>query len=169
MQIRQCESIPKDGNASQNAGAKSKIGVAIIPVQALSVALYLTCLVNKAVEQNQSVGPIEIATYSHIRWGHPMAGLPYPTDHSTVMAVLEGARRKLAKPVQPKEPLTEAALKTICEHYNTNSASGSRVFFALVRYLVSNCQISSLPINSCLIQYLNVRMINIGRGTFQFF
>ena len=113
--------------------AKSKIGVPTIPAQPLSVALYLTCLVNKAVEQNQSVGPIETAAYS-IRCGHRTAGLPYPTDHSTVMAVLEGARRKLAKAVQPKEPLTEAALKTICEHYNTNSASleVTRFLFLLI-------------------------------------
>ena len=91
--------------------AKSKIGVPTIPAQPLSVALYPTCLVNKAVEQNQSVGPIETAAYSHIRWGHPMAGLPYPTDHSTVMAVLEAAKRKLAKPVPTKRTIDRSSIE----------------------------------------------------------
>ena len=142
----------------------------VIPAQPLSAALYLTCLVNKAVEQNQSVGPIETAAYS-IRWGHCMA---YPTNHSTVMAVLEGARRKLAKPVQPKEPLTEVALKSICENYNTNSASLEVTRFLLMLILIIGYSglfriseilgiKSSIPIHSCQFQYLNV-----GKGKFQF-
>ena len=61
--------------------ANSKTGVTVIPAQPISVALYLTHLVNRATSQNESVGGVETAAYI-IRWGHRMAGLPSPTDHS---------------------------------------------------------------------------------------
>ena len=47
-------------------------------------------------------------------------------------AVLEGARRKLARPVRPKEPLSEEALHNICEQYNNNSASLEIVRFLFI-------------------------------------
>ena len=96
--------------------ANSKIGVPVIPAQPLSAALYLTHSVNRATSQNHSVEAVQTAVYN-IRWGYRMAGLPSPSDHSTVTAtaVLEGARRKLARSVRPKEPLSEEALHNICE------------------------------------------------------
>ena len=111
--------------------AKSKIGAPLIPAQPLSVALYLTHLVNRATFQNQSIRAVETAVYS-IRWGHRMAGLPSPTNHSTVTGVLEGARWKLAKPVRPKEPLSEEALHNICEQYNNNNATLEIVRFLFI-------------------------------------
>ena len=44
-------------------------------------------------------------------------------DHPIVTSSAEGARRRLARPVQPKEPISEHMLLEIAERYNTPSAS----------------------------------------------
>ena len=55
--------------------------------------------------------------------GHKIAGLASPVDHPVVTSAAEGSRRRLARPVQPKEPISEQMLLEIAEHYNKPSAS----------------------------------------------
>ena len=113
------------------AWASSKVGVSVIPAQPLTVSLYLAHLVRESRSNNQSASAVETAVYS-IRWAHNMAGLPTPTDHSTVKAVLQGARRELSRPVRPKEPLSEQSLNHLADYYNKDSASLEVVRFLFI-------------------------------------
>jgi len=81
----------------------------VIPLQ---VALYLMELVNLAVREGYSVSVIESASYS-IHWGHHLAWMESPTGHPLVRGVVEGARRKLARPVKPKQPLSHDVIANI--------------------------------------------------------
>ena len=45
-----------------------------------------------------------------------------PTGHPHVKSSLEGARRKLARPVQPKEPLSVDTVARIADYYISSSA-----------------------------------------------
>ena len=85
------------------AWAHSKLGVPVLPAVPLQVALYLTELVERAELEGHSASVIESASYS-IRWGHRLAGMDSPTIHPLVRGVVKGARRRLARPVQPKQP-----------------------------------------------------------------
>jgi len=79
---------------------------------------------------------IESASYS-IRWGHRLAGMDSPTIHPLVKGVVEGARRRLARPVQPKQPLKHDAIAEITLSLNSASASLAHIrflFILLVRY-----------------------------------
>ena len=92
--------------------AQSKLGVRFLPAVPLQVALYLTELVERAVHEGHSASVIESDSYS-IRWGHHLAGMDSPTIHPLVKGVVEGARRKLARPVQPKQPLKHDSIADI--------------------------------------------------------
>ena len=75
--------------------------VSSFPAQPLHVALYFKDLLKTA----KSIAPIAAAQYG-IRWAHHVAGVQSaPTDHTMVQSTMEGCRRLLAKPVQPKDPL----------------------------------------------------------------
>ena len=100
------------------------------------MALYLTELVHRTVLEGHSASVIESASYS-IHWGHCLARKDFPTIHPLVKGVVEGARRKLARPVQPKQPLKHDAIAKIT--LSLGSASASLVdirflFILLVRY-----------------------------------
>ena len=86
------------------------------------MALYLTGLVESAVLEGHSASVIESASYS-IRWGHRLAGMDSPTVHPLVKDVVEGARRKLARPVQPKQPLKHDCNAEITLSLGSASAS----------------------------------------------
>ncbi|CAH3108317.1 unnamed protein product, partial [Porites lobata] len=83
---------------------QSKQGVSFMPAHPLCIALYLLELTEDALQKNSGCSAIDSALYG-IRWAHKIAGLASPTEHPTVIAAAEGARRKLSKPVQPKQPL----------------------------------------------------------------
>ena len=84
-----------------------------LPAVPLQVALYLTELVERAVLEGHSASLIESASYS-IRWGHRLAGMDSPTVHPLVVkGVVEGARRRLARPVQPEQPLKHDCIAEI--------------------------------------------------------
>ena len=85
------------------AWAHSKLRVPVLPAVPLQVALYLTELVERVLLKGHSASVIESASYS-IRWGHRLAGMDSPTIHPLVRGVVKGARRRLARPVQPKQP-----------------------------------------------------------------
>ena len=72
----------------------------MLPAIPLQVALYLTGLVDRAIQQGHSVSVI---TYI-IRWGHQLANFEPPKEHPLLMDVAESARRKVARPVQSKQP-----------------------------------------------------------------
>lgn len=58
-----------------------------------------------------------------IKWGHSLARIAEcPTSHPHVKSSLEGARRKLARPVQPKEPLSIDMVFRIADHYISSSS-----------------------------------------------
>ena len=75
-------------------------------------SLKLTELVERAALEGHSASVVESASYS-IRWGHRLAGLESPTIHLLVNDVVEGARRKLARPVRPKQLLTHDSIADI--------------------------------------------------------
>ena len=80
--------------------AQSKLGVPVLPSVPLQVALYLAELLERVVLKGHSAYAIESASWS-IRWGHRLAGMDSPTIYPLVKGVVEGARRRLARPVQP--------------------------------------------------------------------
>lgn len=95
------------------------------------MALYLTELVGHAVRNGHSVSVTESAAYS-IQWGHRLAGLDSPTVHPLVKGVVEGARRKLARPVRPKQPLAHDTIASITLSLNSASASLADLRFLFI-------------------------------------
>ena len=111
--------------------AQSKLGVPVLPAVPLQVALYLTELVERTVLESHSASVIESASYS-IRWGHRLAGIDSPTKHPLVKGVVEGARRKLARPVQPKQPLKHDSIAEITLTLGSASASLADIRFLFI-------------------------------------
>ena len=68
-------------------------------------AKYLQHFVSKG-----SRSAVEEAVHA-VSWVHQIAGLQNSSDHPTVHAVMDGARRLLAAPKQKKEPITVEDLK----------------------------------------------------------
>ena len=99
-----------------------------MPAHPLCIALYLLQLTEDAFQKNIGCSAIYSALYG-IRWAHKIAGLESPTEHPTVIAAAEGARRKLSKPVQPKQPLD---LVKVAQYYNTALASLAGIRFLFV-------------------------------------
>ena len=109
--------------------AQSKQAIPIMPACPLHIALYLLELTEDALQKNIGGSAIDSALYG-IRWAHKVAGLESPTQHPTVVAAAEGAKRKLSRPVQPKQPLALDTVVKIAQSYNTASAS-----LAVIRFL----------------------------------
>lgn len=81
----------------------------IFPVNPFHLSLYLAFL----AKTNCTVGSVTDAFYS-IKWAHDMAGLPSPTDQSSLVKnVFEGAKRTLSHPVKKKEPMTASVLQSV--------------------------------------------------------
>ena len=98
--------------------------------RSLCIAMYLLELSEGALQKNTGCSAIDSALYG-IRWAHKMAGLESPTEHPTVIVAAEGARRKLSRPVQPKQPLDlQTVVKVAQYNYNTSLAS-----LAVIRFL----------------------------------
>ena len=96
--------------------ATSKIGVPVIPAKPLHVALFVSELHKASVANNTGFSTIQSVIYS-IKWAHNLAGIEdCPTGHRLVKSSLEGARRILARPVQPKKPLQLDTVEKIAEH-----------------------------------------------------
>ena len=85
----------------------------------------------RAVLQGLSASVTESASYS-LRWGHRLAGMESPTIHPLVKGVIEGARRKLARPNQPKQPLTHDSIADITLSLNSVSASLKDIRFSFI-------------------------------------
>ncbi len=72
-----------------------------IPAEPLDISLYLIHLSHSA----NSPAPLTKAL-SAIAWAHKLAGVDDPTKSSVVTFAYEGLKRKLAKPISKKEPIT---------------------------------------------------------------
>ena len=104
-----------------------------MPACPLYIALYLLELTEDALQKNIGGSAIDSALYG-IRWAHKLAGLESPTQHPTVVAAAEGAKRKLSRPVQPKQPLALDTVVKIAQSYNIAFASLAviRILFELL-------------------------------------
>lgn len=119
----------KSGWLRWRGWASSKIGVPVIPAKPLHIALFITELTNVCLANNTGVSPIKAVVYG-IKWAHSMAGLEIcPVNHPLVKSSLEGAKTKLARPVNPKEPLSVDTLQEIAECYVASN------FLATLRFL----------------------------------
>ena len=77
-------------------------------------------LTNNCLTNDMGVSFVEAVVYS-IKWAHSMAGLvSCPVSHPLVKSALEGAKRKLALPVRPKEPLSVDTVKAIANFYSSD-------------------------------------------------
>ena len=109
--------------------ADSMIGVSVIPAKPLHIALFISELTAVSISNNTGISPIESVVYG-IKWGHSLAGIvECPTGYPLVKSSLEGARRKLARPVQPNEPLSVDTVLRIAEYYI------SSISLAVIRFL----------------------------------
>ena len=113
--------------------APSKISVPVIPAKPLHIALFISELAKRSPENNIGVSSIESVVYT-IKWGHAMAGIEAcPVSHPLVKFALEGAKRRLARPVQPKEPLLVSTVQAIATHFASSaSLSDLRFLFILL-------------------------------------
>ena len=81
---------------------------------------FITELTNNCLASNMGVSSVEAVVYG-IKWAHSMAGLvSCPVSHPLVKSALEGAKRKLALPVRPKEPLSVDTVKAIANFYSSD-------------------------------------------------
>ena len=95
-------------------------GVSVIPAKPLHFAFFVTELTNNYLAINMGVSSVEAVVYG-IKWAHSMAGLvSCPVSHPLVKSALEGAKRKLALPVCPKEPLSVDTVKAIANFYSSD-------------------------------------------------
>ena len=123
----------KSGWLRWRGWASSKIGFPVLPAKPLHIALFITELTNVCLANNTGVSPIETVVYG-IKWAHSMAGLEIcPVNNPLVKSSLEGAKRKLARPVRPKEPLSVDTVQAIAEFYvSSNSLATLRFLFILL-------------------------------------
>ena len=102
--------------------AAPKTGVPVISAKPLHVALFISELTVISVSNNTGISSIESVLYG-VKWAHSLAGrVECPTSHPLVKSSLEGAGRKLACPVQPKEPLSVDTVCRIADHYISSSS-----------------------------------------------
>lgn len=87
-------------------------GGSALPASPVHIALYLTEL----IDSKSSFNVISATVYS-IKWMHSLKGLTDPTDNSFVLNMLESAKRTLSRPVCKKEPLTNEAIRELCQHH----------------------------------------------------
>ena len=113
--------------------ALSKFGVPVILAKPLHIALLISELAKRSSKNNISVSSIESVIYA-IKWGHAMAGIEAcPVTHPLVKFPLEGAKRRLARPVQPKEPLSVSTVQAIAMHFASSTLlSDLRLLFILL-------------------------------------
>ena len=98
----------------------------VLPAKAFHAALYLASVIQTA----ESASPVIKAFYS-IKWFHDMFDLVSPTTSSLVLNILESAKRRLARPVRKKEPITTELLTTMFQSlYVAGNAKNQRTICA---------------------------------------
>ena len=147
--------------------ARSKVSVAVFPAHPLHMSLYLTHLCREAEGKGTSAAVLESTMYSN-RWAHQLAGLDAcPPDHPFVRSTLEGARRRLARPVQPKDPLRWETVREIAQRYSASNSLADIRFLAILLIGYAGCfrirEILAFTIDvfeitsDCMLIYLNKR------------
>ena len=123
----------KSGWLQWREWALSKFGVPVIPAKHLHIALFISELAKRCSENNIGISSIESAVYA-MKWGHAMAGIEAcPVSHPLVKLALGGTKRRLARPVQPKEPLSVSTVQVIATHFASSaSLSDPRFLFILL-------------------------------------
>ena len=82
-----------------------------------------------------SESSVEAVVYG-IKWAHSMAGLvSCPVSQPLVKSALEGAKRKLARPVRPEEPLSVGIVQAIVNFYSLNVSLAVSQFCSYCRFL----------------------------------
>ena len=125
-----------------------------------------------AVLEGHSASVMESASYS-IRWGHRLVGMDSPTIHPLVKGVVEGAQRKLARPVHPKEPLKHDSIAEITLSLSYASASLADIrflFILLVGYegVFRISEILSIRVRDVAISYDFMKVYLIKRKNDQY-
>jgi integrase len=122
--------------AKWKAWAMNFTEVVVLPAEPMHVTLFLTSLSKSAM----SFAPINTMACA-ITWAHAMAGLESPCHDILVKEVLNGIKRKLAKPTSRKEPFELDHINEICNSINFASLTDLRnsvlvvvAFYALLRF-----------------------------------
>ena len=98
----------------------------IFPAKPFYVAIYLSSL----VQTSRTASPIISAFYS-LQWAHNLIGKPSPTEVIIVKNVFEGAKRRLASPVEKKEPITPELLSKVYHSmFKDNDLMSQRIICA---------------------------------------
>ena len=101
-------------------------GKNILPAKVFHVALYLVSL----IQTSNSPSPVVNAFYS-LKWFHNMLDIESPTDSRLVSNILEAAKRRLAKPVCKKEPITPDLLDKMYKSlFNDGNVKNQRIICA---------------------------------------
>ena len=88
---------------------------------------FITELSNNCPTNDMGVSFVQAVVYG-IK--HSMAGLvSCPVSHPLVKSALEGAKRKLARPVCPKEPLSVDTVQAIANFYSSDVSLAVLLFF----------------------------------------
>ena len=107
----------------------SKIGVSVVPAKPLHIAFFITELTSNCLSSDMGVSFVEGIVYG-IKWAHSRLGsVSCSVSVLLVKSALEGAKRKLARPIRPKEPLS---VDTVQAMVNFRS---SDVSLAVLRFL----------------------------------
>ena len=88
----------------------------VLPAKPLPFALYLASIIQTA----SSPSPV-LTAYSSVKFYHDLYGCLSPMESSLVVNVLEAAKRKLAKSLSKKEPVTIDLLQSIYSHLFVDS------------------------------------------------
>jgi integrase len=100
----------------------------VLPAKTLTVALYLSSLIQTA----HSPAPV-IAAFYAIKWFHELYGLISPTDSKVNVNILESAKRILAKPVNKKEPISiNDILAVYNSMYEEKNIKNQRIICAII-------------------------------------
>ena len=108
--------------------ALSKFGAPIIPAKPSHTALFISELAKHSSKNNIGVS-LESAVYA-IEWSHAMAGIEAcPVSHPLVKFASEGTKRRLARPIQPKEPLSVSTVQEIATHFASRASLSDLCLF----------------------------------------
>ena len=126
-----------------------------MPAKAFYVALYFVSIIQTA----DSASPVINAYYS-LKWYHNLFDLPSPMDSNLVTNILESAKRKLAKPVTKKEPITVELLtkmysRLFCEGHVKNQRTICACLIGYAGFFRSN---ELLNIRRCDIMIYNTHI-----------
>ena len=110
------------------------------------------------IQTSNSASPVINAFYS-IKWFHSVLNFVSPTDGSLVSNILESAKRKLAKPISKKEPITSELLdKMYTRLFSDGNVKNQRICACLISYAGFLRSNELLNIKRCDILIYNTHM-----------